>query len=161
VATRPVPRAQQTVWSCDRRAQRPLPRERSSTLTIHVERKVVTMRVERKSALIDNALSGKGCHRSTVLVWVSSLISTVALSADSGIWVKSGPFAQVNLACSQVWECQAKQDVLHSDDTYVWHTPNKLTWGVCSAGAGAADSCNECAVNPPDEPCTWELRKKQ
>src|SRR6266403_3166594 len=87
------------------------------------------------------------------------MAGTFALARDTGSWVAVGPVAQVNIGCSQVWECQANQDVLHSSDTYVWHTPNKLTFGVCNAAGGPADSCNECAASPPNEPCEWELRK--
>ena len=90
------------------------------------------------------------------------LIAVVATSADAtekGIWVKSSlPAAQVNVACTQVWECSIGQDIVHSDDTYVWRTPNKLTVGVCSAAGGPPDSCNECLASPPSESCEWELR---
>ena len=87
------------------------------------------------------------------------LTGSFALSKDTGIWVAIGPVAQLNIGCSQVWECRTKQDIVHSSDTYIWHTPNKLTLGVCNAAGGPADGCNECAASPPPDPCEWELRK--
>ena len=97
---------------------------------------------------------------SKLLLGILMFAASLALAKDSGIWVAIGPVAQLNVGCSQVWECRANQDIIHSGDTYVWHTPNKLTLGVCNAAGGPADSCNECAASPPSEPCEWELRKR-
>jgi hypothetical protein len=105
-------------------------------------------------------ISRDGACRYAGVLTATMLSFSVVASVNEGVWVKSGGAAQVNMACSQAWECQATHDILHSSDTYVWHTPNKLTWGVCSAAGGAVDTCNECAVRPPDEPCQWELREK-
>src|SRR5688572_12886105 len=84
----------------------------------------------------------------------------MALAADTGIWVKAGDPAQVNVGCLQVWHCVPGKDVLHSPTTFVWTTEPTSTVGVCSAGGGAVDSCNVCLANLPTEQCEWELREK-
>jgi hypothetical protein len=33
--------------------------------------------------------------------------------------------------------------------------PKQTIVGVCSAGGGPADSCNECLTTPPSDPCEW------
>jgi hypothetical protein len=95
------------------------------------------------------------------LIAATIAISFGALASDTGKWIASGPFAQVNVACSQAWECSAGQDILHGPDTYVWRTSSTVTWGVCSAGDGPVDGCNVCLSSPPTDPCEWELRKKE
>jgi hypothetical protein len=81
-------------------------------------------------------------------------------SAESGQWIADSQFAQVNVACSRVYYCKPGQDILHSADTKVVTTPNKLVWGVCSAGDGPVDSCNVCLTTSPGEPCQWHVAPK-
>lgn len=79
---------------------------------------------------------------------------------EGGVWARSGPPAQVNVACLQAWTCHPRTAVLHGADTFVAVTPPKLVTGVCSAGGGAIDGCNVCLVSPPAASCEWELRKR-
>lgn len=81
-------------------------------------------------------------------------------SANEGVWVKAGPPAQINVFCTQVWHCRAKNDILHSADTLVIYSDNQITKGTCSAAGGPIDSCNECLAAEPAEPCTYRLEKR-
>ena len=49
---------------------------------------------------------------------------------------------------------------MYGGDKKLVSTPNEWTTGVCSAGGGAADSCNHCLTNPPETPCEWWLEPK-
>jgi hypothetical protein len=97
--------------------------------------------------------------RDKVLLAVLSVLAfSAAASGDqAGIWVKVGDPAQVNVGCTQVWQCGPRTDIFHSEDTHIVATPNEITVGVCSAGGGAVDSCNVCLVSEPSTPCTWHL----
>ena len=85
------------------------------------------------------------------------LLLPSAILADDGVWQAEESFAQVNVLCTRVYTCGPANDILHSEDTQVISTPPKLVSGVCSAGEGAADSCNVCLTNPPQDKCEWHL----
>jgi hypothetical protein len=87
-------------------------------------------------------------------------LNNAAVAADPpthspGQWVQHGDFAQANVACIQVWRCTQGVDVLHPGGTRIVTTPDKSTIGTCSAGGGAADSCNACITGPPTDPCEY------
>ncbi len=97
--------------------------------------------------------------------WVSiALVLTAASLADvraeDGVWSPEQNFTQVNVACARVYTCGPAADILHDAETKLVPSAPKLVWGVCSAGSGATDSCNECGTNPPSERCEWHLEKK-
>jgi hypothetical protein len=80
--------------------------------------------------------------------------------ADAGVWSTSSQFQQINVFCQRVYTCGPSQDILRGADTKLVVTSPKLVSGVCSAGAGPADSCNTCLTNPPTVNCEWHLEKK-
>lgn len=80
-----------------------------------------------------------------------------AAVAEDGVWVTEDSFAQVNAYCTRVYKCAPSRDVLHGSDTRLVLSSPKLVTGVCSAGGGAVDSCNECLTNPPTDKCEWHL----
>lgn len=80
--------------------------------------------------------------------------------ADDGVWQPEDSFAQLNVACTRVYHCTTGQDILHSADTKIIVLPPKVVLGICSAGGGAADSCNFCLTNPPTAKCEWHTEKK-
>jgi hypothetical protein len=80
--------------------------------------------------------------------------------AESGVWVADEQFAQINVACKRLYRCTTGQDILHDSNTVVRVTPPESVWGVCSAGGGPADSCNECLTNPPTTLCEWHVVPK-
>ena len=50
------------------------------------------------------------------------------------------------------------QDVMSDADckkVYTNPPARRLVNGVCSAGGGPVDSCNECLTNPPDDACEY------
>jgi hypothetical protein len=86
--------------------------------------------------------------------------STMSLRAEDGVWSPTNTVAQVNVACTRVYLCTPGKDILHSSETKVTTTPPKLVFGVCSAGGGPIDSCNDCLTNPPRDKCEWHLEKR-
>ena len=95
------------------------------------------------------------------LLLVSSFIIAGELVGDksNGLWV-AGNFFQVNVSCTQAWQCIPGVDVLHDPSTVLVTTPNTSTTGVCSAGDGPADTCNVCLANNPKDSCQYWLEKK-
>jgi hypothetical protein len=78
---------------------------------------------------------------------------------ETGIWSSTDITAQVNVACTRVYTCGPAEDIMHSADQKIVATPRKLVWGVCSAGTGPPDSCNDCLTNPPTDQCEWYSEK--
>lgn len=78
---------------------------------------------------------------------------------EPGKWVARN-FAQVNISCTQSWECIAGNNILHGPDTVVKVSPSEGTQGVCNAGGGAIDSCNSCAAAPPRTACEYWLERR-
>lgn len=81
-------------------------------------------------------------------------------NADSGTWVKQGEFAQINVFCQRLYTCQPTEDIVYSSESKLVVTPPETVRGVCYAGAGAVDSCNQCLTNPPNAVCEWHLEEK-
>ena len=77
--------------------------------------------------------------------------------AEDGVWTTDDSFAQINVFCTRMYKCVPGVDVLHGSDTKIISTPPKIVQGVCSAGGGPADSCNDCLTNPPSDKCEWHL----
>lgn len=96
------------------------------------------------------------------LASVILLTAGVAMSAhgEDGTWSPTDTTAQVNVACTRVYTCGPNQDVMYGGNKRLVATPNKLVWGVCSAGSGPVDSCNVCLTNPPAEKCQWHLEDR-
>src|SRR5579871_2225671 len=133
---------------------------------------------EPSDGLLDRISSGRFGNqtvRATVTSYLRGLvpfIASVAIGmaastidienamADPGVWVKEGEGLPVNVACVQIYECNAPTDILHSASTKVIHTPDEAQVGVCSAGSGPIDSCNECLTNPPPTPCEYQVVPK-
>jgi hypothetical protein len=95
--------------------------------------------------------------RMLITVCVAAIGFPMAAFAEDGVWVPEDSFAQINAFCTRVYRCTPPQDILHGSDTKVVSTAPKLLTGVCSAGGGPADSCNECLTNPPTDKCEWHL----
>jgi hypothetical protein len=65
--------------------------------------------------------------------------------------------------CSRWYACEDYnvahgQDVMSDADckkVYTNPPARRLVNGVCSAGGGPVDSCNECLTNPPDDVCEY------
>ncbi|MGL6529341.1 hypothetical protein ACSZM9_09620 [Aeromonas hydrophila] len=89
----------------------------------------------------------------------ATLLFSATLYAEQGVWVKNKNFAQMHTACVQTWTCSPKQAVIHSPETTIKVTKPAYTMGVCNAGDGPIDGCNECAANEPKELCNWSLEK--
>src|SRR5450631_2551640 len=85
--------------------------------------------------------------------------STVCL-ADSGTWVKQEDFAQLNVFCQRLYICRPDQDILIGSGSKLVTTPATTVRGVCSAGSGPTDSCNECLTNPPSQSCEYHIEAK-
>lgn len=100
------------------------------------------------------------CNRtSAILVISASLMGVSDLSrADPGTWMPQRDFGQVNAACFRVYKCNTGQDQLIRGDQHIVHTGDQTVWGVCSAGDGAVDSCNDCLTNPPTTSCEWSIQ---
>lgn len=112
---------------------------------------------------IENA--GSGISRTpagyTILGSVLSIVlAPCGLRAEDGVWSPSSTVAQVNVACTRVYSCGPGSPIVYNANSKLVVSAPKLQWGVCSASAGPADSCNECLTNPPDEPCTWSIVPK-
>lgn len=102
-----------------------------------------------------------------MLAFVSLLSATAIVSAGepigptkNGRWVKDENFIQLNTRCHQVWQCMAKEDILHGQDTTVRTSKPESTYGTCNAAGGAIDSCNICAASEPATKCQWWIEKK-
>jgi hypothetical protein len=98
-------------------------------------------------------------RHAVVLSFPVALVAA-GVAADEGTWRPEEPFAQVNVFCTRVYSCGPTYDILHSGETKVISTSPKAVPGVCSAGVGPADSCNECLTNPPPDKCEWHLGPK-
>lgn len=83
-----------------------------------------------------------------------------------GEWVAETSFdapALPSLPCHRDYVCMSHaeaegQDTMSNPDCKrVYHHPpaRRHVSGVCSAGGGAADSCNECLTNAPDDACEY------
>ena len=77
--------------------------------------------------------------------------------AETGTWVADNNFGQVTMACTRTYTCRPPIDIVYDARLQLVSTPPALVWGVCSAGSGPNDSCNDCLTNPPETPCEWHL----
>lgn len=88
----------------------------------------------------------------------SALIPVSALAQQGeGRWVQTEPFTQTNIACFRTYVCRPAEAMVYSGDVQLRLTEPKIVWGICVAGSGPIDGCNECATNPPDQSCSWTL----
>src|SRR5262245_15438977 len=94
-----------------------------------------------------------------IAVWVAVATTDAAFSED-GVWVPHEDFAQINVFCQRIYECQTGQDLVIPGDKKIEKTSPETVHGVCSAGDGAADSCNVCLTNPPETQCVWQVVPK-
>jgi hypothetical protein len=99
-----------------------------------------------------------GCA-SALLCVTEMTVTALAEPRTQGSWVTGGPHTHINVACFQVWKCDSGP-VLHAPNFRVVTTPNKQTTGVCSAGSGPIDSCNNCVTAPPTEKCEYWLEPR-
>ena len=87
------------------------------------------------------------------------LMASMALAED-GVWTTGDEFAQVNVFCVRVYKCSPAQDILYDESKKLIVSDPESSTGICSAGNGPVDSCNECLTNPPAKPCEWHLEPK-
>ena len=103
--------------------------------------------------------------RSLLLKLIALSFSCVVQSGEivgkksSGEWI-AGPFAQINIACTQSWNCSTPNGVIHGPDTVVVYSKSESTTGVCNAAGGPVESCNVCAAPKPKNKCEYWLEKK-
>jgi hypothetical protein len=95
--------------------------------------------------------------RIAFLIFTTGCFAVTAAIAEEGVWTTENTFAQFNVFCTRVYTCVPASDILHGSDTKVIVTSPKSVRGVCSAGDGPVDSCNDCLTNPPEEKCEWHL----
>jgi hypothetical protein len=62
-----------------------------------------------------------------------------------------------NYVCVSYNEAHGQSTMSDADCQRVYHYPpaKRRITGVCSAGGGPADSCNERLTNAPDDPCEY------
>jgi hypothetical protein len=81
--------------------------------------------------------------------------------AEESFETPGGPIPSLpcfrNYVCVSENEANGQQTMSDPACKRVYHYPpaKRHVAGVCSAGGGAADSCNECLTNPPDDPCEY------
>jgi hypothetical protein len=95
-----------------------------------------------------------------VLLLVLLIGEAAEACAEEGVWTPNDDFAQINVFCTRVYKCGPSTDIVYGGDKKLVFSSPKLVQGVCSASGGAADSCNECLTNPPQEICEWHLQAK-
>lgn len=93
-------------------------------------------------------------------VFVINLVLLNTARAETGRWAANSAFAQINVFCQRLYTCSPAQDILYDSKKKLVVTGPKTVRGVCSAGSGPVDACNECLTNPPNEACEWHLQDK-
>lgn len=71
---------------------------------------------------------------------------------DSGKWVPSDSFIQINIACVRAYSCEPKKSYMHSKSQKMVRTKTQSVKGVCSTGGGAINAC-QCITAPPSNRC--------
>ncbi|MBA8881093.1 hypothetical protein FHW16_004828 [Phyllobacterium myrsinacearum] len=99
-------------------------------------------------------------RRSAILISAVFALFPRSLFAEEGVWSPTNVIAQINLGCTRVYTCGPKEDVVHDGAHKVVGNGPKLVIGVCSAGDGPIDSCNDCLTTPPTDACDWHLQPK-
>jgi hypothetical protein len=66
-----------------------------------------------------------------------------------------------NYVCVSWNEAHGQQTMGDASCKRIYNNPpaKRRVRGVCSAGGGAADSCNECLTNPPDDQCQYHYEQ--
>jgi hypothetical protein len=83
----------------------------------------------------------------------------------TGEWSAESEFTSPlipSLPCTRVYTCGPRQTTMSSSEcrrVYTYPPARRTVSGACSAGSGAADSCNACLTNPPSDPCEWRWER--
>lgn len=80
--------------------------------------------------------------------------------AEPGRWTANSSFAQINVFCQRLYTCSPASDIVYDAKKKLVVSAPTTVRGVCSAGSGPVDSCNECLTNQPSEACEWHLEDR-
>lgn len=80
------------------------------------------------------------------------------VSSFVGSWEKHGEFAQINVACSQLYTCACPPDpTVYSKDCSLTVTPMVASHGTCAQGGSDPESCTNCIAPAPTSTCSCTL----